>query len=203
VDNVYLTEEELMKLNNLDLSDNNAWSVTRDVFLCGCYTAQRYSDYSRLEKSNIKELQGKRVIELVQRKTGEKCIIPIRPELDVILKRYDYTLPKTWEQKINSNIKKVAEQAGITELVQVEKNKGGHAVKTTYRKCDLIKTHTARRTGCTLMYLAGIPVIDIMKISGHKTEREFLKYVKVSKQETAVNLASHPYFMGVPLSIAK
>jgi hypothetical protein len=53
------------------------------------------------------------------------------------------------------------------------------------------------------MYLAGISVIDIMKISGHKTEREFLKYIKVSKEETAVNLASHPYFIGNTLSVAK
>ena len=40
-------------------------------------------------------------------------------------------------------------------------------------KCDLIKTHTARRSGCTNMYLAKIQPIDIMKISGHKTERNF------------------------------
>jgi len=56
-------------------------------------------------------------------------------------------------------------------------------------KNELIKTHLARRTGCTLMHLAGIPAIDIMKISGHKTEREFLNYIKVSKEETAQNLA--------------
>ncbi len=59
-------------------------------------------------------------------------------------------------------------------------------------KADLIKTHTARRSGCTNMYLAGIPVIDIMKISGHKTEREFLKYIRIGKEETAMNLANHP-----------
>lgn len=66
----------------------------------------------------------------------------------------------------------------------------------TYPKYELIKTHTARRTGCTNMYLAGIPVIDIMKISGHKTEKEFMKYIKVSKLETAQNLSRHPCFTG-------
>jgi hypothetical protein len=53
------------------------------------------------------------------------------------------------------------------------------------------------------MYLAGIPVIDIMKISGHKTEREFLKYIKVTKEQTEINLASHPYFIGNTLKRAK
>jgi hypothetical protein len=42
-----------------------------------------------------------------------------------------------------------------------------------------------------------------MKISGHKTEREFLNYVKVSKEETAQNLAKHPYFIGSALRMAK
>jgi len=53
------------------------------------------------------------------------------------------------------------------------------------------------------MYLEGIPTIDIMKISGHKTEREFLKYIKVSKEETAVILSDHPYFVGNTLKIAR
>jgi hypothetical protein len=53
------------------------------------------------------------------------------------------------------------------------------------------------------MYLAGIPVIDIQKVSGHKTEKEFLKYIKVGKEETAINLSSHPYFKGAgPLRVA-
>ena len=69
-------------------------------------------------------------------------------------------------------------------------------------KCDLIKTHTARRSGCTNMYLAKIQPIDIMKISGHKTEREFLKYIKTGKEDTAIKLGSHSYFVGNSLSVA-
>ena len=204
VESIYLTEAELKKIYELDLSDNKHLQEVRDVFLAGCYTAQRYSDYSKINKSNIKVMGGKKVIEIVQQKTGEKCLIPIRPELEAILKRYDYTLPKTFEQKVNENIKKIGLKAKITEVVNVEKNQGGLNIKTKVKKCDLIKTHTARRTGCSLMYLAGIPTIDIMKISGHKTPNEFLKYIRISKEETAVTLASHPYFAGTsPLKIAR
>jgi len=203
VESIYLTEAELKRIYELDLSDNKPSEIMRDVFLAGCYTAQRYSDYSKLNKDNIKVIEGNRVIVLTQKKTGEKCLIPIRPELETILKKYDYTLPKTFEQKVNDAIKLIGGKAKINELVHIEKNRGGTIVKRDVKKCDLIKTHTARRTGCTLMYLAGIPTIDIMKISGHKTEREFIKYVKVGKQETALRMASHPYFIGNPLSIAK
>ena len=61
-------------------------------------------------------------------------------------------------------------------------------------KYELIKTYTARRSGATNMYLAGIPTLSIMKIAGHKTEHEFLKHKRVSKEETAEILANHEYF---------
>lgn len=202
-ESIYLNEDELKSLLELDLSGKKHLELARDVFLCGCYTAQRYSDYKRINKDNIKFYAGNKVIELRQAKTGEKCIIPIRPELDAILKKYDYTLPKTHDQKVNKYIKIVGNLAGITDIIHTEQRKGGLIVKTNVRKNELIKTHTARRTGCTLMYLARISVIDIMKISGHRTEKEFLKYIRIGKEETAINLAGHPYFVGTPLKIVK
>jgi len=203
VENIYLTETELKALYDLDLTKNKVLEVTRDVFLCGCYTAQRYSDYSRINKSMIKPIAGGKVIELIQQKTKEKVVIPIRPELDTILKRYDYTLPKTHEQKINEKIKIIGEKAKINEVINYESYKGGLRLKLKAKKSDLIKTHTARRTGCTNMYLAGIPTLAIMKVSSHKTEREFLKYIKIGKEENAQSLITHPYFIGNTLSIAK
>ena len=202
-ESIYLTAKEVQAMYEKDLSDSPVLAKVRDVFLCGVYTAQRYSDYSRISKDMIKEEDGTKYIELIQQKTGEKCLIPMRPELETILSRYDYTLPKTFEQKINFNIKEVGKLCDIKEGIVTETYKSGMKVKKTTPKYKLIKTHTARRTGCTLMYLAGVQPIDIMKVSGHKTEKEFLKYIKVGKKETAMNLARHPYFLGNPLSVAK
>lgn len=190
VENIYLNEKELNILARLDLSNKPNYELARDVFLVGCYTAQRYSDYSKINKNNIKN----GFIDLIQKKTGERVIIPMRPELKAILQKYDYTLPKTYEQKINLYIKAIGKLAGFTEIIQTEKTKGGLLLKENIPKHQLIMTHTARRSGATNMYLAGIQSIDIMKITGHKTESEFLKYIKVTKEETAQNLALHPYF---------
>ncbi len=198
VTNIYLDEKELKAIYDLDLSDNPAYDLARDVFLVGCYTAQRFSDYSRIRAKYIRKLEnGIRVIELIQQKTKEKVIIPIRPELEEILKKYSYNLPKVYEQKINKNIKEVGKLAGIKEMINTEIIKGGLTVKTETPKYQLIKTHTARRSGCTNMYLAGISPIDIMKISGHKSEKEFKKYINVTREQTAISLASHPYFKGL------
>ena len=174
-----------------------------DIFLIGCYTGQRFSDYSRINSQYIKEVNGGKIIDMIQKKTGEQVLIPVRPELEAILKKYNYNPPRTHEQKVNERIKLVCKKAEINELIETEEIKGGLKVTQCIAKHLLIKTHTARRTGATLMFLAGIPTISIMKITGHKTEREFLKYIRVTKEETAQTLMNHPYFNTVPLKIVK
>jgi len=203
VDSIYLTTNEIQKLYDMDLSMNKPYEIARDVFLIGVYTAQRYSDYSKITKNNIRMYGDAKVIELHQQKTGEKCIIPIRPECEAILKKYDYTLPRTYEQKLNEFIREIAKAAKINEIIQYEQNRGGLTVKKKAYKYQQIRSHTARRTGCTLMHLAGINTLDIMKISGHRTEREFLKYIRLGKEETAISLANHPYFKGNVLKVVK
>ena len=49
-----------------------------------------------------------------------------------------------------------------------------------------VSSHTCRRTFCTLKFLKGMPAQAIMKFSGHKTERNFLKYLKLDAELTAV-----------------
>jgi integrase len=56
-------------------------------------------------------------------------------------------------------------------------------------KYELITNHTGRRTAATLMYKKGIPSIHIMKITGHATESSFMKYIRITKEETADLLA--------------
>ena len=162
--------------------------------MIGCYTALRFSDYCRISKENILTRVNGKVIEITTKKTGQKVIIPIHPYLLQILKKYDYNVPKTHEQKINQRIKIIGQLAEINEDITIESVQGGMKVKKTVKKYELIKTHTARRSGATNMYLLDMNTIDIMKITGHKTETSFMKYIKVTKEETADKLAKHPFF---------
>jgi integrase len=43
---------------------------------------------------------------------------------------------------------------------------------------NLLSTHTARRSFATNLFLSGFPAISIMKITGHTTEKSFMKYIK-------------------------
>lgn len=110
--------------------------------------------------------------------------------------KYEKRLPKAYEQKVNKFIKEVAREAGITEKIEVSYVENGEKKTHLVDKCDLVKTHTACRSGATNMYLAGIPTIAIMKITGHKTEKEFMKYIKITEEQTVMELMNHPYFSG-------
>ncbi|MBT6763298.1 MAG: tyrosine-type recombinase/integrase, partial [Prolixibacteraceae bacterium] len=202
--NIYLNEKELKRMLELDLSEKPVLEIARDVFLIGCYTALRFSEYSQIREENITTYENaSKVIRFYQDKTDEFVIIPIKPELEILLKKYNWNVPKIWAQKLNDHIKIVGEKAKINEIILIKKTKGGLKIKINVSKYKLIKSHTARRSGCTNMYLRGIYPIDIMKISGHKTEREFLKYIKITKEENAKNLINHPYFSSTQLKIAK
>jgi integrase len=217
VDTIYLNEVELKKIYDLDLTEMKedydidpvelpGLDAARDVFLIGCWTCQRFSDYSRINKVTVQD--GRRVIKLVQVKTGNKCVIPVRAELDMVLKKYEiakdeYQLPKVWEQKLNKRIKTVCRLAGITEPIEITKVKGGKKVTAKYPKYKLVSSHTARRSGISNLYNAGVPSLFIMKLSGHRTEREFMKYLRLTEDEIAKKLSEYDYFSGTsPLKIA-
>ena len=46
-----------------------------------------------------------------------------------------------------------------------------------------MQTHTARRSFCTNMYLMRVPIPTITTMSGHKSEKNFKKYIKASGLE--------------------
>ncbi len=194
-DEVYLSETELLAVEKVDLSDKPHLELYRDIFLIGCYTAQRISDYNMISPHNIITLKtGGKAISLHQKKQKEIVIIPIKKELDAILKKYEYEPPRVHDQKLNEHIKTICKIAKITTPTEIEEIIGGKKVKTVHPKYAMVASHTARRTGATLMYNAGIPTIAIMKITGHKKESTFLKYIKVTKEETAEKLSVHEYF---------
>jgi integrase len=53
VDSIYLSERELEALAALDLSQNERLDRVRDLFLIGCFTGLRFSDYAAIKPENI------------------------------------------------------------------------------------------------------------------------------------------------------
>jgi len=188
---IYLDLDEIQRLYDEDLSKEPKKEIIRDIFLIGCFTALRYSDFSRIQPEHIqKSPAGIRIIKIITQKTGDEVIVPIwHWMLEELIDKYPDGLPKTWEQKVNSEIKEIGKQAKIKTPVSKTVYKDGDPSEETVPKHELIMTHTARRSAATNMYKHGIPAIDIMKITGHKKESTFMKYIKISKEETAERIA--------------
>ena len=202
VDTIYLTREEVERFEKVDLTkkeDGKNLELARDIFLVGVWTAQRVSDYNNLKPENIKVVDNNGTpmtyISIHQQKTGRLVEIPCNAKVRAILNKYPKGLPHLSDQKINMYIKQIGKMAGIDEVVEVKGSRGGQVIKEYYKKYELICTHTARRTGATLMYLDGIAIYDIMKVTGHKSVTTLEKYIRADKLEVAQKLVlQYDYF---------
>ena len=188
VDGVYLTEDELDALYALPLTGYKA--KARDIFLVGCYTAMRWSDYSRLEEKDVTD----DTIFFTHKKTGYRVSIPLHPIVKEILERYGGRVPDISDQKLNTYIKRVCHDAGIIQPVTRVYMKGGRRIEEVLPKCDLVSSHTARRTAATNMYKSGVPAYNIMLITGHTSEATFRRYIKFEKERNAELMRDNPYF---------
>lgn len=193
---IYLTEEELSQIRALELSSEQySLALTRDLFMIGAYSGLRVSDYNRLTNDNLQSHNGSEMIEVRCQKTKSVVVIPLHQVTKSILKKYDGSLPPPQnEQVMNRNLKALGRLCGIDGEVVVETTKGGRMMAYKRPKYEMIKTHTARRSFCTNAYLSGMDSLDIMALSGHKTEANFLKYIKVTGKERAKRIAEHKFF---------
>lgn len=176
-EHVYLNQDELSTITDTELPPE--LDRMRDLFLIGCWTGLRYSDWNKVNDS----IKGD-TLEIKQQKTRHKISIPLHPIVQDIITKYEGQLPKVpTNQHMNRSLKEIAKKAGINNKVQTTITRGGREITTSYEKWELVSTHTARRSFATNMYKMDIPSITIMSVTGHKTETAFLKYIKVTDQE--------------------
>jgi integrase len=188
---IYLNETDLLQMYEVSGLPQYLERV-RDLFFIGSYIGLRISDLSRLTKDNI---ESDNTINIKTKKTEQKVCVPIHPKVRAIFEKYNYQLPRMpSEQKFNDYIKLVCEKAKIEELTYIEINKSKYKIGDMVEKWKLVSSHTARRSFATNAYMADVPSISIMKITGHKTEASFMKYIKMSAKDNAIKMQSHKFF---------
>ncbi len=149
-------------------------------FVLGCLTGLRFSDFSELMQDDVR----KDMLYKKQNKSDHWVVIPLRNEAINILKnRFENNIGNSTNAEFNRHIKTIGNLAGITDLMKFSYKKQGRDVIETKPKYEWITSHTCRRSFCTNEFLAGTPVELIMKISGHKSVKDFYKYIKISPEE--------------------
>lgn len=188
---IYLTSDEVRQIAALQIKKREV-AIIRDVFVIGCLTGMRYSDYVALTSSNIVN----NTIVRRTKKTGETVVIPIHPLVREILARYGGEFPRYCGSQTNFNrrIKNVCKRAGVKGEVFVERTVGMRVQRKRVKRYALVGSHTARRSFATNLYLSGVSAGRIMLLTGHKTEDAFFRYIRINKEENAKILSEHAFF---------
>jgi len=186
---VYLNDIEINKIFNHNFSETDYLDNARDLFIIGLRTGLRVSDFMQLKETNI----DKEIISIVTQKTKTNVLIPMHPQIKTILEKRNGLLPRTIsDQKFNLYVKDVCKLVGITEMVEGSKMNKDTARKETgvFPKYQLISSHTCRRSFASNLY-GKVPTKSIMAITGHQTETQFLKYIKITPKEHADKLIKY------------
>jgi integrase len=187
-DSVYLSEDELALIEDLDLSKEPKLDGIRDLFLVGCETGLRHSDFVNLNNECIRE----NLIRLTTRKTFKKVVILISERLNRVIKKHNgHFPPGSNKNEFNKLIKIIVRNAGIKENVQLITMSGNKKTEDWIPKHKLVASHTCRRTYCTNAYLRGLPTVVIRSSSGHSSDKMLFKYIKISDIEAAENALKH------------
>jgi integrase len=188
-DIIYLTEDELMKLINLDLSYKPYLARIRDRFCLAALTGQRHSDIRNFKYSDIQPVDDGYEWWLFQVKgnKAKKVVIPLSNTALTIINRYpktigkDTILPAISNTNANLFVKELCKVAGINELVPIVKYSGKRRIEKVEPKYEFITMHTARKTFVTLSLEKGLSPEFVMDITGHEDYKTMRKYLAISK----------------------
>lgn len=75
-------------------------------------------------------------------------------------------------------LKVLMRDIGLTDEIRLEEKVNGQIVTTIKLKCDMIASHTARRTAISIAYFRGKSTHDIKRCSGHQSLDMLEKYIK-------------------------
>lgn len=189
---VFLDMQEFERVYNLEFPENKQYlERARDVFAFQCLTSLRYSDVAKLKKTDIVD----DYLYSVTEKTDTILKIPLNEKAKFILSKYEalkseQALPVQSNQKMNEYIKEVCYLAELSQPVTQTYYKGKERISETFKKYELIGTHTARRTFICIALANGITPETVMRITGHTDYKSMQPYIDVTDKakEEAVSI---------------
>lgn len=172
----FLSESELEKLIDLDLSENQSLSKVKDIFLFSVYTGIRFQDAQNLSIKNVIKEKKNYFIQFTQAKTGESINIPILSTAKEIIDKYNESperkilkrlLPRISNQKVNAYLKVISDLAGIRPITH----------------------HIARHTFATTICLNNkMPIEELSKLLGHTSIKTTQIYGRITQQRLAESI---------------
>ncbi len=178
---IYLTWDELIKLENYPFEVGTPLDRTRDFFCFCCFTSLRYSDAANLRKTDI----GKDSFSVTSQKTSKPLIIDLNSHSRRILEKYKetegiYAIPHIPLCNINARMKKIGKMLGFDEPVTISQYYGATRVDRIVPKHELLSTHCGRRTFISNAISMGIDPSIVMKWTGHAEYSAMRPYIDIA-----------------------
>lgn len=165
---------------------------TKDFFVFGCAVGLRFSDLVNLTMKNILVNDDNWYLSVKSRKTRSESLVKLPEYARVIAyryhKKYQKLLPPFNKSNLNKYLKKLGELAGFSQVIGKERDQQGKSRRMLlggkeYRFCDLMTSHTMRRTAVTTLLSLGVPEPVVRRITGHSVNsKEFYRYVMFAQQ---------------------
>lgn len=181
---IYLTEEELFRIFTLDLCDSQRLYNVREAFCFQCFTGLRFSDIEELQPDDVKGDE----LTITTRKTRDLITVPLNNYALEILQRNSFRLNTISNQKTNDYLKEIGQRAELNEVFEIVRFRGSVRIPEKFKKYQLLSTHTARRTFITLSLEKGMRPEVVMKITGHRSMKNFMRYVKITDKVKKIEL---------------
>jgi integrase len=158
----FLTKEELARIEGLTLREGSMLAAARDMFVFQSYTGMAYSDMQAFSLEQCRH-EGERWMMSGQRvKTGVTYYVQLLPQALAVVQRYGGSLPHVAVQTYNRNLKRIAEETGITKR---------------------LTSHVGRHTFATWALHEGVALERVSKMLGHSKITQTQRYAKVLAQD--------------------
>lgn len=150
----YLKWEEFEKMYNYKFSEGEEHlELTRDRFCFACVTSLRHSDMEILKKADFDDFDNPTSFSFVSKKTHDSLTIFLNKYSKELYMKYrdiptkdGLMFPPKSNQKMNDQLKVIAKKLGFTRDITKMQFSGKDRIDETHQLCDVIGTHSARRT---------------------------------------------------------
>ncbi|MCX6148678.1 MAG: tyrosine-type recombinase/integrase [Candidatus Kapabacteria bacterium] len=176
-DIIYLTDNEIKLIEDIDLSERPALDKIKDLFIFQLHTGQRFGDVQSLKFDQVVDYYWNMRTE----KTQVVNKIPLSNRALNIIEKYKSLnqLPRISSQKMNENIKEICKLAGIDTLVTITSYRGSQKIVEVKPKYLLISSHNAKKSFVTKAINSGIDLSTVMNLTGNKDPKTLKRYYEI------------------------
>jgi len=169
-----------------------SWELVKDIFLFMSSVGNRYSDISSFKLNHFDFNSSIKHFSWIQQKTQKRVFVPVTDISSYIFTKYSRgknlsqeLFPPISQQKFNKQLKLLLKDLKFNRLVSHPKRMGSKTINIEEKYLwELISSHSGRRSFIKNLIDRGeMDYKSIMKLSGHRSYTEFLKYVSVTDDD--------------------